>query len=75
MSVREVREIVRARTVESLLGSEFRADNPRSIGGLIGQLFATIRRGDDPRLVMGEITGHMTALDFVDNAVAELNEQ
>ncbi len=73
MSASEVRGVVRGRTVQSLLGENFRADDPRTIGGLIGQLFATIRRGDDPRLVMGEITGHLTALDMVDNAVAELN--
>lgn len=70
----EVRDIVRRRTIETLLGDAFRADDPRTIGGLFRQMLATIKRGDDPRIVAGIIDGHLTALDLVDNAVAEMNE-
>lgn len=75
MSAQELRGIVRTRTVETLLGTEWRPAEPLRIGGLIGNLFATIKRGDDPRLIMGEINGFLVTLDNIDSAMADMNER
>lgn len=73
MSASELRGIVRQRVRDDLLGEGYRQDDPTNLGGLVGQLFGEIRRGDDPRQTMGKIDGQLAALVIIDDAVKELN--
>lgn len=73
MSAPELRRLVRDATVRALLGDEWRSDQPTEIGGLIGQMFGEIRRGEDPRQTMGKIDGRLQGLGSIDDAMKELN--
>lgn len=73
MSALDLRDRVRDALAREILGGEWRADRPLEFGGLIGTLFATIKRGDDPRAVMGEIDGRIRAISALDEAMKEMN--
>lgn len=72
MSALGLRDKVREDMVRDVLGAEWRADHPLEIGGLIGQMFGKIRRGEDPQATMGEIDGRIRALALVNDAVRDM---
>lgn len=73
MSASELRRQVQVETAKDLFGDEWRESRPWELGGLIGRLLDTIRRGEDPKLVAGLIDGRLEALRSIDAAVKQIN--
>lgn len=72
MSASELRDSVREQTTRDLLGEDWRIEL-LNFGGLIGQMFDQIKRGEDPKRTMGLIDGKLQALDIINDAVKKMN--
>ena len=73
MSAPELRNRVRDNLTREILGGDWRVDDPLNFGGLLGKLFAQIRRGENPAQSMGEIDGRIKAISAINDAMSVMN--